>query len=41
MIEPSAPAVVPEPAREHLDAALVAAAGDDRLDAGGAHRAAA
>jgi hypothetical protein len=41
MVEPGAPAVVPEPVREHLDAALVAAAGDDLLDTGGGHRAAA
>src|SRR3954454_11256841 len=39
-VQPGVAEVVPEPVREHLDAALPAAAGDDLVDAAGGHRAA-
>src|SRR6516162_5099532 len=38
-VEPGVAEVMPEPVREHLDAAFAAAAGDDLVDAAGGHRA--
>src|SRR6516162_2620326 len=38
-VEPGVAEVMPEPVREHLDAAFAAAAGDDLVDAAGGRRA--
>src|ERR1022692_4853975 len=39
-VEPGVAEMVPEPVREHVDAALAATPGDDLVDAAGGHRAA-